>query len=320
MLNLPQLPFQGDIFPDESFMGFVLRMSNRNGILGIYWLLKLLGRERTNHFLPEDIPAVAYVFGADPHTLTRRFALQERVDGEVNHDIHGHRISKPYLVRPLRPQLCPYCLVDSGYSKAFWDFSLGCSCPTHGCLLLEACPLCFRAIKWTRQHLLYCNCGTPWREFQTFVPRASHAALSLASLLQAQTGGGLRKDEADGIRVLQLLAPLSLDVLLRLIWAFGARDHSASQIRPGKSRAGFRVEQAARCIDNAVGRLEVCTASSGPHWSPAQVVSEIHLPALHQLSRDISALPDLQFIGSLVQLLGTSTSSKRAGVPQGVLF
>lgn len=301
-------------------MGFVLRMSNRNGIFGIYWLLKLLGRERTNHFLPDDIPAIAYVFGADPHKLTRRFALQERVDGELNHHIHGHRVSKPYLVRPLRPQLCPYCLDDSGYSKAFWDFSLACSCPEHGCVLLEKCPCCSRTVKWTRQHLLCCNCGTPWKEFQSLVPSSSKAALSLASLLVARSNGDVCKHETDGADIWQLLSPLSLDVLLRLIWAFGARDHSTSQIRPGKGRAGLQVDQAARCVHNAVRRLEVCTASSGPYWSPSQVVSEIHLPALRQLSRDVSARPDLQLIGSLIQVLGVSPKSKRAGVHQGVLF
>lgn len=324
MFNLPQLPFQGDILGGESFMGFVLRMSNRNGIFGIYWLLKLLGRERKNHFLSEDVPAIAFIFGADPQKLNQYFAHQEHVDGELHHHMHGHRISRPYLVRPLRPQLCPYCLEGEGHSKAIWDLSLACCCPIHRCLLLDTCPRCSRPIRWGRPHLLSCKCGLPWKDAQAIARHASESTLNLAALLGARLEGSVSSIEKGVGDIWRLLSPLSLDVLVRLIWAFGAKENSTSQIKAGKSRAGLRVDQAAQCTKNAMRRLERCTGSFRPSWNPSQIVGEIHLPALRQLSKEALAPPELQLIGSLIQVLGISSASSRVRVSrkpsQGVLF
>lgn len=320
MRNLTPLPFQGDILLDESFMGFVLRMSNRNGISGIHWLLRLLGREKTNHFLSEDVPAIAFIFGADPQKLNQCFSHQERVDGELHHHMHGHRISRPYLVRPLQPQLCPFCLEESGYSRSSWDFSFVCSCPTHECLLLESCPRCLRTIRWGRPHLLSCKCGTPWNEAQAVTPRAPESAFLLAALLEARLKSTVSTVGKGAGDIWTLLAPLSLDVLVRLIWAFGAKDHIASKIRPGKSRAVLKIDQAAQYIENAIRRLETTIASSNPSWNSAQVANEIHLPALRQLARDVTNPVDLQLIGSLIQVLGVSQGPRAHMHRQGVLF
>ena len=49
MNKLFMLPFRGDPMSDESLMGFVLRMGNRNGLDGFYWLYKQLSRDKLNH-------------------------------------------------------------------------------------------------------------------------------------------------------------------------------------------------------------------------------------------------------------------------------
>ena len=75
MIDFPPLPFQDNLHADESLMGFVLRMSNRNGISGIHWLYRQLGRDKLNRFKEEDKRVIAGLFGAEMSRVNSAMAV-----------------------------------------------------------------------------------------------------------------------------------------------------------------------------------------------------------------------------------------------------
>jgi hypothetical protein len=305
MNNLPTLPFRGEPFPAESFMGFTLRMSNLNGLNGLYWLYKLLGRERLNHLLSEDVPAVARLFGSSPHALLRCYVATDRSVGECSHTACGHFISRPYLLRHLRPQLCPACIFEFGYARSLWDFSLIGMCHHHQCMLIDQCPHCAKRIQWTRPSLQCCPCGFLWHRMalQPIDPR--HPCLQFARSLDRQLQSSPEDASSKTDRITAFLACLTLDTAFRIIWIFGIRSSESDTVSTGISRTILRTHQACRITERAYMRLSHClnTNLEPAHW----IVREIHMPSLYKLARELENATDLQNIGFLLSRLGIST-------------
>lgn len=318
MNELSALPFRGNPHDDEGFMGFALRMSNLNGFRGVYWLYKLLGRDRLNHFTEEDLPDIAGIFGADFKSLAKSYVRSRREHGEVSYIAHEHAITRPYLLRPLRPQLCPRCVADCGYMRSLWDYSLVSACTRHRCGLIDECPQCGKRIQWMRPDLKGCRCNFFWSQVESEPLSPADPTLQLAEIIETQmaTWGGHVPKAVGSLN--KHLCHLSLDTLFRLVWIFGIKDSAADSVTTGISRTILRCAEARSITCRAYSRLLSCLTDVADFEALTQ---EIHMPSLYRLSYGLTDTADLQFVGSLLQQIGVAPRSKqlRAGRQHGQL-
>jgi hypothetical protein len=299
MNSLNPLLFQNNMQAEESLMGYVLRLSNMNGLHGNYWIYKLLGRDRLQRFKREDVPALSRIFGESNPKLDNAMSRKRFIDGQFFYEIHGHVFSKSYFIRPAHPQLCPLCLMDTNYASSLWDISLYSVCTTHHCELLDQCPKCHKRIQWNRPLLLTCNCGHPWHERLSSTLNNTDPALLFANLIHHHFNDSLSrqafKDKFD-----ECLAVLSIDTLCQLIWLFGIKICPADAITTGVSKKVLQTKSAADCCRRGYIRLkEVFTNSSN-------LLPEIHLPSLERLSEEVSSPADVSFVQQVLLCLELS--------------
>ena len=69
-----------------------------------------------------------------------------------------------YVLRPVRPKVCPSCLLETGYCRRIWDLLLVTTCPMHKRMLIDICPNCKQCITWIRNGVSICRCKFDWRE------------------------------------------------------------------------------------------------------------------------------------------------------------
>lgn len=283
-------------------MGFLLRMSNRNGLHGFYWLFHLLGREKLNRLKIVDIPALSQLFGSTTDKLLRVMPRRRIHEGIYSYEIHGHSMSKSYLLRPLKPQLCPICIAEKGLSLALWDLSLVCVCPEHFCMLIEKCPLCSKQIQWNRPLLGFCNCGAKWLDYfsddslQRDHPGFLYADIS-ASILDKN-----RLQKIATSRFDRVLASLTLDTFSRLIWIFGIKRKSDDPVRTGTSKKILSPIEAAEICERGYTRLRFALLEKGI----SSISETVHLPSLKILIAEIETRPDVVFLEQVIFSLGVS--------------
>lgn len=278
-------------------MGYVLRMSNRNGLSGIHWLYKLLARDKLNHLKYEDTDIIAKLFGAKRNELNRAIGRAQLSDGIRMVEIHGQVIMRSYFVRTLRPQLCPYCISEYGYVKAAWDFSMACYCPIHQCALIDTCPVCAKEIRWMRPSLDSCNCGASWTNSRDGKLQNDQANAFVSDVINHK----LNEEYSKGLQPVNALDPalssLSLDTIMRLIWACGIRPSSSDHISTGISREILSTEKATSCCRRGYERL--LQIFNQPDVS-AENIRTLHLSALHALKKEAISTFDNKFMETLL--------------------
>lgn len=284
---------------DESLMGYVLRLSNMNGLHSIYWIYKLLGRDRLQRFKREDVSTISKVFGESTQMLDKAMPRRRFVDGQFFYGIHGHAFSKPYFIRPAHPQLCPLCLTEKNYASSLWDIAFYSACTQHSCLLLDQCPRCSKHIQWNRPLLLTCNCGFPWHGYAPKKLSDNDPILLFSALVQQQfIPHNTRQIPNDWY--VQSLSGLSIDTLCKLIWLFGIKTEATDTITTGISKKILLTPTAAGCCLRGYLRLKdaLCDREN--------ILREIHLPALQRLSEEVSTPPDISFVQQVLFCLGLS--------------
>lgn len=304
MIDFHPLPFQDNLHADESLMGFVLRMSNRNGISGIHWLYRQLGRDKLNRFKEEDKRVIAGLFGAEMSRVNSAMVRSRRIDGLNVYEMHGHRINKSYLARPLRPQLCPACVSENGYARSLWDFSLVCACPWHNCTLIDACPACLKKIQWMRPSLLACNCGFIWKNSRRMLLPAEDASICIARIVHSKLD--LQHSECSANSLDRTLSALNLDTLMRVIWAFGIKPTASEVISTGTSRIILRSDAAAKYCARGYARLHDLLAQEDICKSECA----LHFPSIYLLTNEVSSLNDIKFLETLLKKINPAAAHK----------
>jgi hypothetical protein len=80
----------------------------------------------------------------------------------------GHEL-RADLVSLATRKICPQCLQDHAYQRAWWDLTVFTVCPIHAVRLLDRCE-CGRALNWNRAPLTRCpnlDCETDLRDLTT---------------------------------------------------------------------------------------------------------------------------------------------------------
>ena len=173
----------------ESFIGYIVRLTELNGYETPSWILSLsdidymeLQWNFTFMFSqPERLKNFAELTDNELCNLIPLLYLPDESSAESGiereYNFYGAFLNRS-IIRPHCPKVCPKCLKESGYARHVWDCSLATACPIHACMLIDNCPTCRRRIKCIRKSLSICPCGRDWREIDPQLLAADELAVS----------------------------------------------------------------------------------------------------------------------------------------------
>lgn len=168
MINEKPLVRTSHPYLDESFLGYITRLTELNHYDNKTWVLRL-SRIHQNLLQPRN----SFVFNnaIDMRPLSHLTRVKKETLSSLLYPyapprscyFFGHKISQ-FLIRPRFPKICPTCLRASNYCRKIWDLATITVCPLHKCLLIDTCPLCGKRINWNRRKVSGCICDLDWRE------------------------------------------------------------------------------------------------------------------------------------------------------------
>lgn len=171
----------------ESFLGYVLRVSEANGYDTPWHILRLAGisqDEMTRANFP--VNKLAKILGVSADALDHiAYAYQGQLAEEyklLGHPL-GSSINQPIL-RLSSPALCPECVSADGHIDAFFDLKLAVACPVHKRTVISHCPICGEALRLFRPGQLTCRCGASLADAVP-VP-VTPAVIDLMNILKAK--------------------------------------------------------------------------------------------------------------------------------------
>jgi hypothetical protein len=172
--------------PQESLAGYILRLSELNGLRGFFDVLSLAGMstqyasmistfqlfdERRSHL--GWLPAVIGRPLSELQSLT--YALPRDI-GRPESASWGAQQMPLRAMRTKHGCICPECLLEDPYVRQSWDWSLITTCSEHKRYLLSECPSCHTPISRARTEVCKCLCLYDFRD----------AALGAEERLKAQ--------------------------------------------------------------------------------------------------------------------------------------
>lgn len=161
-------------------------------------------------------------------------------DPKLYPDLHQHVARMESLLAMGRiwnskfARFCPDCLREDPRWRASWEILFHDVCPVHGAWLVDQCNSCGKPIKWDREYLLRCQCGSDLRQEQPGL--APENARRLSELLELRLLG--TEESAD---LSEPLAGLDLEQTQRLIRYVGSYLDPAAGAKPLKLRNAGRM-------------------------------------------------------------------------------
>lgn len=195
---------------NESSRGYVLRVSELNGLETPRWLLSLLAE---NGMSSKGYEALRSILNMPECGLV---GLRGPIANlaQLNAPDLGNLPIRYWNIR--QPRFCPCCLAESPHWLANWDLVFTVACEKHGLRLYDRCRRCQRPLSWDRSHITACTCGFDLRQSTT--EKAPEDAIQLAREIALRFQPKVLPEE-DGIEILRVL---DLESLLRLVWFLGA--------------------------------------------------------------------------------------------------
>ncbi len=155
---------------DESFIGYIVRITEWNKYDRVSWILSRIGfGNSANYGCPlvfnksTDLSPLAKLTGVSVSRLKPLLYPPAVPETGSRQLIFGLPVSR-YMIQVKRTKLCPDCLRESNYHRKIWDLAPVTACPIHKCLLIDSCSQCSNAITWNRNALSVCECGHDWRK------------------------------------------------------------------------------------------------------------------------------------------------------------
>jgi hypothetical protein len=168
-----ELLFSAIPHDDESFVGYLLRLTEVNRYEKLSWVLQLANIKvyaESKFSLARngslDVSPLTRLSGVDETTLTSLLYAPIRVSERRlmgDYSVFGNRVPY-YMIRLKNPKVCPACLRESNYARKIWELAPVTVCPAHECLLVNECPNCGKRISWSRNRVSRCPCNFDWRD------------------------------------------------------------------------------------------------------------------------------------------------------------
>lgn len=157
--------------PDESLLGYVLRLTERNCYETPAVILALTCSDKSVLYNCQfvfgaqwDLTALSRLTGRAVSTLSAlRYASAPSETSVYRYFVFGSP-ARRYFINVRRPKICPGCLRESAYCRKVWELAPVTACPHHRRMLLDVCPGCGGRVSWVRSSVSACPCGYDWRE------------------------------------------------------------------------------------------------------------------------------------------------------------
>jgi hypothetical protein len=168
-------------YPTESLIGYVLRLSEKNGYASPWSLYRLAGmRQNEMRTTGIKVQKLATIARCRIHQLVD-IAFEPPTSHPRLARLLGHTLV-PTDLNITKPKLCPQCIAEKGFIEAHWHLELMSACPIHRCVALSSCPKCGNRLSWFRPGLLECKCGGKLQEGE--LHSISEAEASLLDILR----------------------------------------------------------------------------------------------------------------------------------------
>jgi hypothetical protein len=211
LLRTP-VPYSG-----ESFLGYLLRLTEENSYDSLRWILELAGLK-----VYPDQGRWADLWRSHP-----RLSLLREVTGLSEAEMESLRetLAPGCLVRWKTPKVCPSCLREKSWCRKAWDVLPFTVCPLHRVTLIDSCPHCHRAISWARKSVSVCRCGYDWRRISQPVINGDGeltAARRMLSIWREKAKGDFPLEDATGHPFTREISTVYPDALCALAdaWLF----------------------------------------------------------------------------------------------------
>lgn len=176
---------------NESGRGYYRRLAADNSFSSWRDLAGMAGVARTPAALLLCPDHVAAELGLQPAATDRAAQAEQRAR------------SWRGLRRVTSDAICPACLNDQAYLRAYWEHSFATACPAHGTCLIDRCPSCREPLSPNRPCIELCTFGQDLRS--TVAPPASSSQVWLSSLIASDgksSGGVAPRLEAVSVNTL----------------------------------------------------------------------------------------------------------------------
>ena len=204
-------------FPTESYLGYILRLSEKNGYSSPRGLYHLAGVRVTRRKSGLNTAALARITRGSVTDLEAISYQPSRANSSRIH-LLGHEIDVRRV--PFNTaRLCPQCVAEKGFIEAHWDLKLMTGCPDHHCRAAEVCPKCSKPLDRFETGLLECRCGGDISKSE-LAPISSDDISLLALIRSKILGTTLSGGEAPTHPYQDLLA-MNLQLMLRVIEVIG---------------------------------------------------------------------------------------------------
>jgi hypothetical protein len=165
-----RLLVRSDPKSDESFMGYIVRLTEENHYPTPSWIFRLAGidsNQRQSCAIMFKHPTCLGKLAAITENDIRELSaltyppaeIPTREDVVLFQDAEMYK----YLIRPEQPKVCPDCLREAKYCRRIWDLLLVTACPIHHRLLLDRCPNCDAPLSRIRRRVSICTCEYDYR-------------------------------------------------------------------------------------------------------------------------------------------------------------
>lgn len=141
--------------PGESWVGYLIRFSEMNGLTGVRRVLGHL-HETAVSTLPQDPQAVLAGLGVDAGGWVQQSQLQS-----VSKSRKLSNRSKAELGYSRYFRVCTDCLRNDStpFVRSAWTHPVALTCKTHRTLLTDTCPACNKLFDWSMRSVRRCRCG-----------------------------------------------------------------------------------------------------------------------------------------------------------------
>lgn len=165
------LPLCPPPYPDEPFLGFLQRVCHESAIPDVRTLRRISGLPgQASGRRPAFLGGLAELIGVPEWDLDAMIYGSTK-DGAT---FFGLAVWDQLIAADQR-RVCPRCLAQDGYHRAFWDLSVVTVCPFHNAPLLARCWKCRELLSWDSGSPMRCQCGKDCREMKAVTGRTSPA-------------------------------------------------------------------------------------------------------------------------------------------------
>lgn len=157
---------------DESFVGYLTRLTDINAYETYWWVYKLSEIESFrstsssfDHNL--NLLPLSLLTGVESHKLKKLQYLPASPTSSALGDHYVFNSTLPkYVIRPFDTKVCPSCLKENPYVRKQWEIKFITTCLEHKSLLIDKCPECKKKIKWNRSQINICDCKLDWTNIE----------------------------------------------------------------------------------------------------------------------------------------------------------